>query len=66
MFQMADNIAKQFGSSISDQKIAAFRILVDKFAEVASKSAAELGQTAVVPELSANDLHVVGEVRKYR
>ncbi len=65
MFQMADNIAKQFGSSMNDQQIAAFRILVAKFAEKASEAAEGVGQMIVVPELAENDLHVVGEVSKY-
>ncbi len=66
MFQMADDIAKQFGSSMNDQQIAAFKILVDKFAEEASKAAAsQAEQMAVVPELAENDLHIVGEVSTY-
>ncbi len=66
MFQRADDIAKHFGSSMNDQQIAAFKILVDKFAEEASKAAAsQVEQLATVPQLAENDLHVVGEVSKY-
>ncbi len=66
MFQMTDNVAKQFGSSMNDQQIAAFRILMDKFEEKAREAAAGVGQMVGVPELAENDLHVVGEVSKYR